>query len=89
MSQLFQLFFIIAIIKKIFFNYSIIAMQNGDLGWNSLQKSGALPFLEASPPRSALAEIRVAGFAASGAAREVSLGAGASKASMAACMGQK
>lgn len=76
MSQLFQLFFIIAIIKKIFFNYSIIAMQNGDLGWNSLQKSGALRFLEASPPQSAFGEIRVAGFATGRAAREASFRSG-------------
>ena len=57
---------------------TLLQNKNGDLGWNSLQKSGALCFLEASPPRSAFAEIRVAGFAAGRAAREASLGVCAS-----------
>ncbi len=43
-----------------------------------MQKSGALRFLEASPPRLAFAEIRVAGFAAGRATREASLGVFAS-----------
>jgi hypothetical protein len=50
--------------------------KNGDLRWNSLQKLGALRFLEASPPQSAFAEIRVADFAAGRAAREASFNSG-------------
>jgi hypothetical protein len=48
-------FLIIAIIT----NKIIIALlqnKNDDLGWNSLQKSGALRVLEASPPRSAFVD---------------------------------
>ena len=46
------------------------------MGWNSLQKSGALRFLEASPPQSAFGKIRVAGFATGRATREASFSSG-------------
>jgi hypothetical protein len=48
------------------------------LGWNSLQKAGARGLMEASPPRSAFAEISEVGFVASRAAtRELGLLGGA------------
>ena len=55
---------------------ALLQNKNGDLGWNSLQKSGALRFLEASPPQLAFGEIRVAGFATGKAAREASFSSG-------------
>ena len=63
---IFHYFTIILILFKLL---SLLQKKIYDLGSNSLQKSGALRFLEGS----ALVEIRAKGFAGGRAAREASL----------------